>query len=609
MQAGAHYLGGNRCHFVVWAPEKEKVTLHLNGPQARRLPMQQAEEGYFQLEADRVPPGTTYFYRLEGEDKDLPDPASHYQPEGVHGPSQVVDHAGYPWRDDAWRGRPFRDMVLYELHVGTFTPEGTFTAIIPRLDDLVATGINAIELMPVSQVPGNRNWGYDGVYPYSVHNAYGTPEALKRLVEECHLRGIAVFLDMVYNHMGPEGNYIGQYGPYFTNQYCTPWGDALNFDGAWSDGVREFFANNAAFWATQYHLDGLRLDAIHTVYDSGAVHFWEYTHDTLKHVREQTGRTFYLIAESDLNSPRVIQSPEMGGYGFQAQWLDDFHHALYVLLNERGRRRYEDFGALEHLAKAIKEGYVHSGDYVKFRKKKFGRSSASIDGDHFVVFTHNHDQVGNHPRGQRWAGVMNFERLKLGAAVMLLSPYVPMLFMGEEYGEDNPFYYFVSHSDPELVEAVRKGRKEEFAGFNSDFETPDPQSEETFNGSKLDWEKRKQGKHAVLLSWYQTLIRLRREEKALQGFDKNTVDARIEQEKVLVMRRRNGQQTLICFFNFADGEVTLSPPGGAERMEKILDSGESQWREAEPKNAHARTRATGEQLTLAPTSVMVYKEG
>jgi maltooligosyltrehalose trehalohydrolase len=609
MQAGAHYLGGNRCHFVVWAPEKEKVTLHITGPQARRLPMQRAEEGYFELVADQVQAGTTYFYRLDNEDKDLPDPASYYQPEGVHGPSQVVDHAGYPWRDDAWRGRPFRDLVLYELHVGTFTPEGTFAAIIPRLDDLLTTGINAIELMPVSQVPGNRNWGYDGVYPYSVQNAYGTPEDLKRLVEECHLRGIAVFLDMVYNHMGPEGNYIGQYGPYFTNQYCTPWGDALNFDGAWSDGVREYFANNAAFWAKQYHLDGLRLDAIHTVYDTGAVHFWEYTYDTLKLVREQTGRTFYLIAESDLNSPRVIQSPEIGGYGFQAQWLDDFHHALYVLLNERGRRRYEDFGSLEHLAKALKEGYVHSGDYVKFRKKKFGRSSAGIDGEHFVVFTHNHDQVGNHPRGQRWAGVMDFERLKLGAAVMLLSPYVPMLFMGEEYGEDNPFYYFVSHSDPALVEAVRKGREEEFAGFNSDFKTPDPQSEGTFNKSKLDWEKRKQGKYAVLLNWYQKLIRLRREEKTLQSYDKNNVDTRIEQEKVLVMRRWNGQQTLICFFNFSEQEISVSLPGGAERMEKVLDSSESHWREPEKQNASSRARATSGQLTLAPTSVAVYKEG
>jgi maltooligosyltrehalose trehalohydrolase len=339
------------------------------------------------------------------------------------------------------------------------------------------------------------------------------------------------------------------------------------------------------------------------------VHFWEYTYDTLKLVREQTGRTFYLIAESDLNSPRVIQSPEIGGYGFQAQWLDDFHHALYVLLNERGRRRYEDFGTLEQLSKAIKEGYVHSGDYVKFRKKKFGRSSAGIDGDHFVVFTHNHDQVGNHPRGQRWAGVMEFERLKLGAAVMLLSPYVPMLFMGEEYGEDNPFYYFVNHSDPALVEAVRKGRQEEFAGFNSDFETPDPQSEETFNKSKLNWEKRKQGKHAVLLNWYQTLIRLRREEKALQSFDKNTVDVRTEQEKVLIMRHRNGQQALVCFFNFANEEVTVSLPGGGERIEKVLDSAESQWREPEPQDAPSGTRATGGQFRLAPTSVVVYKEG
>ncbi len=607
MQAGAHYLGDNRCHFVVWAPEKEKVTLHIVRPQARRLPMQPAEAGYFELEATQVPPGTTYFYQLDEEDKDLPDPASQYQPEGVHGPSQVVDHAGYPWQDVAWRGRPFRDMVLYELHVGTFTPEGTFAAIIPRLDDLVATGINAIELMPVSQVSGSRNWGYDGVYPYSVQHSYGTPEDLKCLVDACHQRGIAVFLDLVYNHMGPEGSYIGAYGPYFTKQYCTPWGDALNFDGAWSDGVREFFANNAAFWATQYHLDGLRLDAIHTVYDTGAVHFWEYTHDTLKRVREQTGRAFYLIAESDLNSPRVIQSPEIGGYGFEAQWLDDFHHALYVLLNERGRRRYEDFGSVEHLAKAIKEGYVHSGDYVKFRKKKFGRSSAGIAGDHFVVFTHNHDQVGNHPRGQRWAGVMDFERLKLGAAVMLLSPYVPMLFMGEEYGEDNPFYYFVSHSDPALVEAVRKGRKEEFAGFNSDFETPDSQGEETFQSSKLDWEKRKRGKHAVLLKWYQTLIRLRREEEVLQNFDKNAVDVRTEQEKVLVIRRRSGQRTLVCFCNFADEEMVVSLPNGAEGMEKVLDSGESGWREPGQPNGPSRAGVTGDRLTLAPVSVVVYR--
>jgi maltooligosyltrehalose trehalohydrolase len=498
-------------------------------------------------------------------------------------------------------------MVLYELHVGTFTPEGTFAAIIPRLDDLVATGINAIELMPVSQVSGNRNWGYDGVYPYSVQHSYGTPEDLKRLVDACHQCGVAVFLDLVYNHMGPEGSYIGSYGPYFTKQYCTPWGDALNFDGAWSDGVREFFANNAAFWATQYHLDGLRLDAIHTVYDTGAVHFWEYTHDTLKRVREQTGRAFYLIAESDLNSPRVIQSPEIGGYGFEAQWLDDFHHALYVLLNERGRLRYEDFGSVEHLAKAIKEGYVHSGDYVKFRKKKFGRSSAGIAGDHFVVFTHNHDQVGNHPRGQRWAGLMDFERLKLGAAVMLLSPYVPMLFMGEEYGEDNPFYYFVSHSDPALLEAVRKGRKEEFSGFNSDFETPDPQGEETFQSSKLDWEKRKWGKHAVLLRWYQTLIRLRREEEVLQNFDKNAVDVRTEQEKVLVMRRRSGQRTLFCFCNFAGEEMVVSLPNGAEGMEKVLDSGESGWREPGQPTDPSRAGVTGDRLTLAPVSIVVYR--
>jgi maltooligosyltrehalose trehalohydrolase len=611
MQAGAFCLGGNRCRFVVWAPEKEKVTLHIAKPREQKIPMQRAEEGYFQLEADHIAPGTRYFYQLDADRKDLPDPASHYQPDGVHGPSQVVDHSAYSWNDLAWRGIPFKDLILYELHVGTFTPEGTFAAIIPRLDELSETGINAIELMPVSQVSGNRNWGYDGVYPYSVHNSYGSPDDLKRLIDECHQRGIAVFLDLVYNHMGPEGNYIGQFGPYFTSQYCTPWGDAINFDGAWSDGVRDFFSDNAVFWATQYHFDGLRLDAIHTVYDTGAVNFWEYTQEKLKHIREQTGRSFYLIAESDLNSPRVIQSPEIGGFGFEAQWLDDFHHALYVLLNERARNRYEDFGEIEQLAKALKEGFVHSGDYVGFRKKKFGRSSAGVAGNHFVAFTHNHDQVGNHPRGQRWAGIMDFERLKLGAAMMMLSPYVPMLFMGEEYGEDNPFYYFVSHLDPELVEAVRKGRKEEFSGFNWDVEPPDPQSEQTFNQSKLSWEKRKTGKHAVLLNWYKELIRLRREEKPLQSFDKNAVDVSIEQEKVLIMRRRAGTGALYCFFNFAEHEITLSNPvknGGAN---KLLDSTEKQWQESGRSNkgqSKLPPLATSQPLNLPPLSVVLYKQ-
>jgi maltooligosyltrehalose trehalohydrolase len=331
----------------------------------------------------------------------------------------------------------------------------------------------------------------------------------------------------------------------------------------------------------------------------------------MKHIREQTGRSFYLIAESDLNSPRVIQPPEIGGYGFEAQWLDDFHHALYVLLNERARKRYEDFGEIEQLAKALKEGFVHSGDYVSFRKKKFGRSSAGVAGNHFVVFTHNHDQVGNHPRGQRWAGIMNFERLKLGAAVMMLSPYVPMLFMGEEYGEDNPFYYFVSHSDPKLVEAVRKGRKEEFSGFNWDVEPPDPQSDETFTGSKLSWEKRKEGKYAVMLAWYKTLIRLRREEKTLQNFDKNALDISIEQEKALIMKRRAGKETLYCYFNFAEHEITLTNPVKNGEAHKILDSAGEQWRDPAQSSRgkiEMPDKATGEPLTLPPLCAALYRQ-
>src|SRR5690606_411563 len=301
----------------------------------------------------------------------------------------------------------------YELHVGTFTDEGTFDAIIPRLDDLLALGINALELMPVAQFPGERNWGYDGVFPYAVQNTYGGPDGLKRLVDACHAKGLAVFLDVVYNHVGPEGNFLSKYGPYFTNKYCTPWGDAINFDDAWCDGVREYFVNNALYWLEYFHIDGLRLDAVHMVFDNGAVHFWQYLADRVKQLQERLGRPLHLIAESDLNSPRVVNPPSVGGYGFTAQWLDDFHHALYVMLDRKGRERYADFGRLDQFAKALKEGFVHSGEFVKFRKRKHGASSAGIPGDRFVAFTQNHDQVGNRPLGERLSSLIDRERLKV----------------------------------------------------------------------------------------------------------------------------------------------------------------------------------------------------
>ncbi|RIV25062.1 malto-oligosyltrehalose trehalohydrolase [Fibrisoma montanum] len=607
---GAIYVANNRCRFTVWAPEKKSMMLHIVQPADRIIPMQAESFGYFSVDVDDIPPGTRYFFR-PADQPDTPDPASNYQPEGVHGPSAVVDHGAYTWQDDGWRGIPFNDLVLYELHVGTFTSEGTFDAIIPRLDDLLDTGINAIEIMPVNQFPGDRNWGYDGVYPYAVQASYGGPDGLKRLVDACHARGMAVLLDVVYNHLGPEGNYFNRFGPYFTSQYCTPWGDALNFDGDWSDGVREFFAGNALYWLETYHLDGLRFDAIHTVFDSGAVPFWELVNREVRQLEQKLGRTLHMTAESDLNSPRVIRPADVGGFGFSAQWLDDFHHALYVLIDENGRERYEDFGRMEQLTKAYTDGFVHSGEYVSFRKRRYGASSAGIPGDRFIAFNQNHDQVGNRVKGERLSVLVDFDRLKLAAAALLLSPYVPLLFMGEEYGDDAPFYYFVSHSEEELIRAVQEGRKEEFKRFQWDVEPPDPQAEETFRDSKLQWHKRTEGKYARLLNWNKTLIQLRRTHPALQTVSKNTVQAYPVGQAgfVLVRRPEDGQQQLIGLFNLSDDALVYSMPPADEGWHKILDSTEEPW-QAEPVPNPVTLPGsvrTGETVSLPPRSVVVFE--
>jgi maltooligosyltrehalose trehalohydrolase len=585
-RVGATYSGDASCNFTVWAPLKERMQLHIVHPVDKVLAMQKDGEGYFHLNVESLYPGAQYFFRPDGA-RNYPDPVSNYQPEGVHGPSEVVDHNEFIWNDADWQLPSFKDLVLYELHVGTFTEDGTFEAIIGRLDDLVSLGINAIELMPVAQFPGNRNWGYDGVLPYAVQNSYGGPAGLKKLVNACHTKGIAVFLDVVYNHMGPEGNYLSQFGPYFTKKYCTPWGDAINFDDEWCDGVRDYFAGNAIYWFEQFHIDGLRCDAIHTVFDNSAVHFWEYLYQQLKELEQKRGRSFYLIAESDLNSPKVIRQPDYGGYGFTAQWLDDFHHALYTLLDQKGKDRYEDFGDLAQLAKGYTDGFVHSGEWVKFRKRRFGRSSAGVPGDNFVVFNQNHDQIGNRVKGERLCMLVNFEHLKVAAAGIFLAPYVPMLFMGEEYGDESPFYYFVSHSDPELIKAVQKGRREEFAAFGFEEDPPNPQDESTFDDCKLKWQKRKKNKHALLLQWHQTLIVMRQQYAALQNFNKTDVQVETIGQDLLIMHRHSasGEQYLICLFNFSDKEISYQLPDSGKKWNRLLYSREQQWIEQAPSEA------------------------
>jgi maltooligosyltrehalose trehalohydrolase len=576
---GAYPLGSGCYHFSVWAPLVEQVELKLLSPVQRCFTLVRDEQGYWQGEVDGIPPGPVdYLYRLHTSAGvvERPDPASRCQPYGVHGPSRVVD-PHFDWQDQGWKGIPLPQWILYELHVGTFTLEGTFAALIPRLPELVELGVNVLELMPVAQCPGGRNWGYDGVYPYAVQTAYGGAEDLKALVNACHQLGLAVILDVVYNHLGPEGNYLRDFGPYFTDKYHTPWGDALNFDDRYSDGVREFFLQNAEYWLEEFHLDGLRLDAVHAIYDFSAYPFLQELAEQVDALEARTGRPRVLIAESDLNDVRLITPREQGGYGLDAQWCDDFHHSLHTLLTGEKTGYYQDFGELEHLAKAYRESYVYSGQYSCYRARRHGNSAVGRPGSQFVVCIQNHDQVGNRRLGERLSQLTSFEGLKLAAAALLLAPMLPLLFMGEEYGEVAPFLYFVSHGDPDLVEAVRQGRRREFSAFAWQGEPPDPQAEETFLRSKLNWDLKKAGHHQVLWKWYQTLIRLRKTQPALQHLERDGVEVELFSGAGLALHRRHGSQSLLALFNFSpDQPVTYTQwPSGT--WEKLLDSHETQW--------------------------------
>jgi maltooligosyltrehalose trehalohydrolase len=572
---GASYSAGH-CKFTVWAPEKGTMQLVIEGRPV--MAMQKDDEGYFTAELNDIKPGSRYRFAPDGGEC-YPDPASHYQPDGIHGASAVVDHGAYQWKNTEWKGLPSKELIFYEIHTGTFTPEGTFEGIISKLDYLAELGVNAIELMPVSQFPGGRNWGYDMVFPYAVQNSYGGPDGLKALVDAAHARGIAVFLDVVFNHIGPEGNYLPQFGTYFTDQYATPWGNAINLDGEWSDGVRAYFCNAVLHWYKNYRIDGLRVDAVHMMFDNGAVHFWELVSGELNILRQRMGSNFYLIAESDLNSPKVVKSPENGGWDFDVQWLDDFHHALYVLLDPAGRDRYGDFGSIGQWAKAYTDGFVHSGEYVTFRKRRHGASSAGIPGEKFVVFNQNHDQVGNRVGGERLSMLVNFERQKLAAAAILLSPYLPLLFMGEEFGAKTPFFYFVSHSDEELIQKVVEGRRKEFENYKWEKDPPNPQDEDTFMQSKVDWSQPAAGQHALLLGWHRALIALRKSHPVLRHFSKNDVRVNIVNDECLVLYRRSADQRkeLACVFNLGEKAVEVTLPGNGGEWVKILGSGDSEW--------------------------------
>lgn len=564
-------------HFRIWAPKASSISLRIIG-EPKDIFMDPEKDGYFATHVKGLRGGTRYFYLLNG-DQPRPDPVSRYQPEGVHGPSEVIDPSKFKWEDQDWNGIPLEEMIIYEIHTGTFTQEGTFEAIIPFLDYLKnELGGTTIELMPVAQFPGERNWGYDGTYLYAPQNSYGGPEGLKRLTNECHRKGLAVILDVVYNHLGPEGNYLGDFGLYFTDRYKTPWGPAINFDGQESDEVRKFLIDNALYWITEYHIDGLRIDAIHGIFDFSAQHILLDIREAVHRQAKKLGRHILVIAESDLNDVRVIDPPERGGYGLDAQWNDDFHHCLHTLLTGEQSGYYQDFGDLIQLVKALREGFVYSGQYSSYRRRRHGNSSKHLPLTKFVVFSQNHDQVGNRMKGDRLSTLVPFEALKLAGGMVLLSPNIPLLFMGEEYGEETPFQYFVSHSDPELIEAVRKGRREEFAAFQWDGEIPDPQDEATFLCSKVHLDLRHNEKHEILFEFYKTLIRLRKEIPSLSVLDKNGIEIKaFEKEKVILIKRKCEEDRTLCIFNFNDKPIKVETAIEKGSWEKVFASASEEW--------------------------------
>jgi maltooligosyltrehalose trehalohydrolase len=551
--------------FRAWAPRARSLDVETGG---RRLAMSAAGGGWWQRDVPAAGPGTDYAFAVDGGEA-VPDPRSPWQPHGIHGPSRVVDHSAFAWTDAQWRAPSLAEAVLYELHVGTFSPEGTFDGVRAALDHLVALGVTHVELMPVAEFPGERGWGYDGVDLYAPKSSYGGPEGLKRLVDACHAHGLAVILDVVYNHVGPAGNYLERFGPYFTRRYATPWGPAVNLDDAGSHEVRRFLVDNALGWLRDYHCDGLRLDAVHALFDQSAVHFLEELAGEVAALEKEIGRPLVIIGESDLNDPRIVRSPEEGGHGLHAQWSDDFHHALHAFLTGERAGYYCDYGPLRDVAAALERVFVYDWRHSTHRQRRHGRPVGNLPRHRFVGYLQNHDQVGNRAAGERIAGLIPGAHLQAAAALVLLGPFTPMLFHGEEWGTRRPFQYFTDHRDPELAEAVRVGRRREFEAFGWDPErVPDPQAEETFLRSRLDWTEKDRDPHGPLLDWHRRLIALRRSRADLRDGDPAATRVRFDEDaRWLVMER--GEATVVC--NFGDGRRTV--PLGAGRRREVLAAG------------------------------------
>jgi maltooligosyltrehalose trehalohydrolase len=516
--------------------------------------MHAAGAGWFEGEAPSAMPGDDYALVLDGRDP-LPDPRTQLQPAGVSGPSRLVDHDRHVWRIHRWDLKPLRDAIIYELHIGTFSESATFEGAIQHLPHLKQLGITHVELMPVNEFSGARGWGYDSVEIFAPHHAYGGPEGLKRLIDECHAQGLGVIADVVYNHFGPVGNYLEQFGPYLTDRHSTPWGKAINLDGPASDEVRGYLCDHAATMFREYRFDGLRLDAVHAIFDMSAVHFLEQLSEEKRRLEAELDRPLLLIAESDLNDPRLIRDVAAGGYGLDAQWSDDFHHALHTVLTGERNGYYADFGKIEDLAKAIRNAFVFDGQYSSFRERRHGRSASGLKADKFIGYLQNHDQIGNRACGDRIGHLVDIAYLKIGAAIVMMAPFVPLIFQGEEWAASTPFLYFADHQDPALGNAVREGRRREFAAFGWRLEDiPDPQAPQTFVRSKLSWDELSRSPHREVLEWYRELIRLRRENATLRSGRFEDVRVRFdESQRWLVIER--GEVSILC--NFAREARTL----------------------------------------------------
>jgi maltooligosyltrehalose trehalohydrolase len=598
-QTGINFLQGEVAYASVWAPFAHSVEILNNN---HELPLTAVEMGYWEAKTTDIKPGDTYWFRLDGS-KVLPDPASLFQPAGVHGPSQTVDLTVFNWNDNQWSGIEPKNLIIYEVHPGTFTAEGTFEGIAGKLKYLKDLGITAIEIMPIAQFPGSRNWGYDGVFPFAVQNSYGGPVELQRLVDASHQTGLAVILDVVYNHLGPEGNYLSQFGPYFTDKYKTPWGMAINFDDEWSDGVRKFYIENALMWFRDFHIDGLRLDAVHAIKDFGAKHFLLELRENVDSLNALLNKHHILIGESDLNDVRYINLPASGGYGLDMQWCDEFHHALHALVTGERSGYYTDFGDTALLVKSYREAYVFDGIYSNHRKRIFGNKATGQPGYKFIVFAQNHDHIGNRMLGERLSVLVDYETLKLIAGAVFVSPYIPLIFMGEEYGETHPFLYFTSHEDEELVRMVREGRKNEFTAFMSKGEPPDPQAIDTFHQSKLQWNNHND-EQLRLFNYYSELIRLKKHHPVLQNTNQQEMEATIvENKNAIILIRRDQGNLFIALMNFETEDVWITLSDITDkRLYLLLNSVEESWSSSEDID-------TGEtEIKVSPRSMIVLSD-